>query len=93
MPVGDFTLRPDKIYYIAASKSHRNVRVWIDGVPTLRKELESEIAESDFPLRLGNWYFRDRPFSGYLMEVSVSKARLLDEEVARRNRTVRAALQ
>jgi hypothetical protein len=93
MVVGEFTLKPEKLSYIAVSKKGRQVRLWVDGVPVAQKDLERDASESDLPLRFGRSYYPGRPFAGDVLEAKMSKEPLIDEEVARRNRTVRTALQ
>jgi hypothetical protein len=82
--VGDAGLEAGRPHYLAMSKGGRGVRVWLDGRAIAQRELEGEMAASEFPVRLGDWLYGGRTFAGKIEQVRVQPGVLSDAEVAGR---------
>jgi hypothetical protein len=84
MQVGDAGLEAGRPHYLAMSKGGRGVRVWLDGRAIAQRELEGELAGSEFPVRMGDWLYGGRTFAGRIEQVRVQPGVLSDADVAGR---------
>ena len=73
MPVGEFSIPPGDLHYLAVSKDKRQVSVYLDGRRMAEKLLGADLATSEYPLTIGNWIVKDRPFNGAIQEIRLTQ--------------------
>ena len=73
MPVGDFSISPGDLHYLAITKDKRQVSMYLDGLPIAAKLLGADSATSEYPLTVGNWHSKARPFNGLIQEVRITR--------------------
>ena len=73
MPVGEFSIPPGDLHYLAVSKDNRQVSVYLDGRRMAEKLLGADLAASEYPLTIGNWIVKDRPFNGAIQEIRLTR--------------------
>ncbi len=71
MPVGEFSISPGSTHYLAITKDKRQVSLYLDGRRVAEKALAADLSASDYPLTIGNWVMRNRPFNGVIQEVRI----------------------
>jgi hypothetical protein len=91
MPAGDFYISPGDLHYLAVAKDKRQVSVYLDGRLIADKLLGEDVAISEYPVTIGNWVNKDRPFNGAIQEVRMTRTTASSKTVADRAKAVRGA--
>ncbi len=90
--MADFFLSPDDLHYIAVTKEGRHVGIYLDGRSIVNRVLDVDLAPSDFPLMIGNWFVKNRPFNGLIQEVRVARTAVSAKEITKKAAMLRRAL-
>jgi hypothetical protein len=81
----EFFLSPEKLHYLVVTKQRGQAAVYVDG--KLLEVLEGDLAVSAYPVTVGNWIGKSRPFNGAIQELrivrSVATARSVAEQAAK----------
>jgi hypothetical protein len=91
MPVGDFSISPGDLHYLAVTKDKRQVSAYLDGRRMAGKLLEADLAASEYPLMVGNWFNKDRPFNGAIQEVRITRTAASAKTIADKASALRKA--
>lgn len=81
MSVGQFAITPGRPAYVCVVVDGRQARLFLDGRLVRKALLPKLLAQSDYPLTVGNWILNDRPFAGTIEEVHILTRALRDAEV------------
>lgn len=73
MPVGDFFISPGDIHYLVVTKDKRQVSAYLDGRRIAGTLMGADVATSEYPLMIGNWFNKDRPFNGAIQEMRITR--------------------
>jgi hypothetical protein len=73
MSAGQFQLSPGKRSYIALVVADGQARLYLNGELASMNKLAGPVAESDYPLSIGNWINKDRMFTGIVEEYRLSR--------------------
>jgi hypothetical protein len=92
MAVADFFLSPDDLHYIAVTKEQRHLTIYLDGRSIVDRVLEVDLAPSDLPLMIGNWFMKNRPFNGLIQEVRLARTAVSARAIANKTATLRSVL-
>jgi hypothetical protein len=91
MPVGDFAISPGDLHYLAVTKDKRQVSAYLDGRRIAEKLLGADPVASEYPLTIGDWFDRGRPFNGAIQEVRITRTAAPAETIADRAGALRRA--
>jgi hypothetical protein len=91
MPVGSFFIPPGDLHYLAVTKDKRQVCAYLDGRRIAEKLLAADVAASEYPLTIGDWFSKDRPFNGAIQEVRITGTAASAKTIADRAGTLRRA--
>jgi hypothetical protein len=84
MPIGDFFISQGDLHYVVVTKDRRQVDAYLDGRRIAEKRLEADLAASEYPLMIGNWFNKDRPFNGSIQEVLITRTAASAKTIADR---------
>jgi len=81
--LGGFALATGRRNYISLQMRNGEARLYLNGTPIARKILPEPLAESPYPVWVGNWKGRDRLFNGGIEEVLIARGAKSEEMVFR----------
>ena len=91
MAVGELLITPGDLHYVAVTRDKRHVNTYLDGHHMAEKLLEADPAASEYPMTIGNWFNKDRPFNGAIQEIRITPVAASAKTIADRADSLRKA--